>query len=74
MLDSLEPYLGLDSYAITRYPSFGLRFLVVLLFKSLLRYSRHDTMISRISSLSIIQIIIYVFLRHNNVILVLLGC
>ena len=34
----------------------GLRFPGILLFKSLLRYSRHDTMISRISSLSIIQI------------------
>ena len=63
MLDSLEPYLvlepylELDSYAITRHPSFGLRFLVILLFKYLLRYSRHDTMISRTSSLFIIQII-----------------
>ena len=69
----LEPYLELDSYAITRHPSFSLRFLVILLFKSLLRYSRHDTMISRTSSLFIIQVIIYVFPRHNNVILVLLG-
>ena len=47
--------LGLESYAITRHPSFNLRFLGILLFKSLLRYSRHDTMISRVSSLSIIQ-------------------
>ena len=44
-------YLGLESYAITRDPSFDLRFLVILLFKSLLRYSRHNM----ISSLSIFK-------------------
>jgi len=49
VLYSLEPYLGLESYTITRHPSFDLRFLVILLFKFLLRYSRHNDMISSLS-------------------------